>query len=98
MGRQLSWLDDHWEIAYNMSMEELIMTTSLSRQRVTIAHIQRELEKEKSRNARLKQPKLKSESGTRLVMLRDRLNVNQNILRDLLIEKGYLRGTDDIPF
>lgn len=97
MARQMNLLDDHWEEQYDIHLQELLMTTSIARQRVTIAHIQRELVKEKSRNARLKQPKLKSQSGTRITMLRDSLATNENILRGLLIEKGYLAGTEDIP-
>jgi phosphopantetheinyl transferase len=98
MVKQMSWLDDHWKQQYETHIQELIMTTSIARQRVTIAHLDRELLKEKARFERLRQPKLKSQSGTRITMLRERLNTNQNILRELLIEKGYLHGTDDIPF
>ncbi len=98
MVRQMNWLDDHWEQQYEVHLQELLMTTSIARQRVTIAHIQRETVKEKSRYARLKQPKLKQQSGVRVAMLKDRLETNQTILRALLVEKGYLSDTTDIPF
>ncbi len=73
------------------------MSTKISRQRVTIAHIQREQEKERLRYARLIQPKLKAESGTRITMLRDLEHAAKNILRELLIKKGYLSNAK-VPF
>lgn len=71
------------------------MSTNIAKQRLTVSHIMKELEKEKKRNARLQVPRLKHKSGVRLAMLQDILSVNQNILRELLIEKGYLSG--DVP-
>ncbi len=98
MAKQLGWLEASWILQYDKHVEELIMVTSIARQRVTIDHLQRELSKETARYERLVQPKLKHDSGVRKQMLKDRLSTNQNILRELLIEKGYLQGTDDIPF
>lgn len=98
MGGQLSWLEDNWETQYQTCLQELIMVTSIARQRVTIAHIMREIVKEKSRYARLKQPMLKKNSGVRVTMLKERLETNQNILRELLVEKGYLANTDANSF
>ena len=97
MGSQINWLDDDWREQYEGHLQELLMQTSIARQRLTIAHLLREQNKEKSRYARLIQPKLKADSGLRVTMLRERLETNQDILRELLIEKGYLRGVDVGP-
>lgn len=97
MEQQLSWLDQVWIEQYGKALEELIMRTSIARQRVTIAAINGELAKEKSRYERLKIPELKHNSGVRVAMLKERLSINQNILRELLIEKGYLTNAK-VPF
>lgn len=98
MNTQEGWLDKVWKNQYEQSLQELLMTTSIARQRVTISHIQKELEKEKQRYESLKMPALKKNSGIRVSMLKDRLNTNQNILRELLVEKGYLKASPDVPF
>lgn len=98
MASQESWIDQVWIDEYETMITELIMHTGIARQRVTIGYLTKELEKEKKRYERLKAPLIKKNSGVRVSMLRERLATNQNILRDLLIEKGYLSDASGIPF
>ncbi len=65
------------------------MSTNIARSRLTIGHIIVQIEKEEKRYKRLKTPRLKSDSGVRLAMLKDRLTVNYENLNQQLAEAGY---------
>lgn len=97
MEHQLNYLTYEWLELTNREKDAYEMATSISRQRVTIQHIEKELKKEQKRFARLKVPRLKRDSGVRVAMLKDRLRTNQNVLRELLIDKGYLSNAK-VPF
>jgi len=90
MEKQLSYLASAWLEELSIELTEVLMVVGLARYRVTIKHIQVEIQKESARSERLILPKLKHASGVRLAMLKDRLRQNEQELRELLVAKGYL--------
>lgn len=96
MSRQMFLIPKSYFETYDEWLVRESMTTKLAIQRLTLQQLITEYEKEYQRFHRLKMPTLKHKSGVRLAMLKEQVNTNQNILRERLIEKGYLSG--GVPF